>query len=583
MKTGNSVQKSRLRRWLGSIQGKLIVASLLISLVPTAIAAELTVRLVLGVIDNDVESFLHETSILFLSNFQDAQLEGAALGQYLYEQHQIHSPGQPITKVDNGFMRLVEAMGYGVVVVYGEDDKKIVYSNYPISRFEILPNGVGNSLYSLQLPNRSLVMSGGSFSFQAEGRSYVILVGNWLDENFIENLKSVTSIDLRLYYKRDGQFRMIYSSRSDAAVGTLLPDEVSETLESGHAAYYDPQAEDGSFRAEYLPVRNARGELIAIMSSGMRSTELPSIGDLPINTIIIVFLSGVGLTVLTSLFVTRRLSRPLRALSKGVGSISDGDYGHRVEVQGNDELAELAQGFNQMSERLGQLRSLEAELRRKDRLSALGEVAVGIAHEIRNPLGTIKTSAELVRKRDGLAGGDVKLLGYVVDEVRRIDSLIDEFLSFARPSAPVLRHVPLAAVAQRVADFTEPELSSRNITLELTDESEGVLINGDEDHLFQATLNLVLNASDAMAGGGVMKIRAWKEEAMARLSFSDSGPGIPQDIQEKIFDPFFTTKPHGTGLGLAKVFSVMENHGGTVELQSKPGEGACFTLSLPIA
>ena len=122
-------------------------------------------------------------------------------------------------------MRLVETLGYSVVMIYTESDNKIIFSNYPVSHFEILPSDVGNSLYSMQLPNRSLVMSGGSFSYEVDGKSYVILVGNWLDENFIENLKSVTSIDLRLYYKSDDQFHMIYSSRSDAAVGTPLPDE----------------------------------------------------------------------------------------------------------------------------------------------------------------------------------------------------------------------------------------------------------------------------------------------------------------------------------------------------------------------
>jgi signal transduction histidine kinase len=182
-----------------------------------------------------------------------------------------------------------------------------------------------------------------------------------------------------------------------------------------------------------------------------------------------------------------------------------------------------------------------------------------------------------------MSAGDVKLLGYVVDEVRRIDSLIDEFLSFARPSAPHMRRMPLSAVAQKVGDFCEPELSSHKITLTLTDDSEGALVEGDEDHLFQAALNLVLNAIDSMEGGGAMEIRSWRDGKFAKLSFRDSGTGIPLELQEKIFDPFVTTKPRGTGLGLAKVFSVMENHGGTVELQSRPGEGSCFTLILTIA
>lgn len=576
-----AARKRGIRAWLATIQGKLIVASLLISLVPTALAAEMTVRLVLGVMDSDVESFLHETSMLFLGNFKESQLEGAALAHFLYEQN-ASSLSDPVVRANPAFLRLSETMGYGVVVTYQEDDHKILYSNYPVRRFELLQTEVGNNLYSLQLPNRTLVLTGGAYGYEVNGRKYEILVGNWLDENFIENLKSMTSIDLRLYYKREGAFRLIYSSRSDAAVGSELDVDAVAAMQAGDESYYDSQAEDGRFRVEYLPVRSSSGELIGVMSSGLRATEVPTIGDLPIHIILPVFLAGALLTTFAGLFVTRRLSRPLRSLAKGVRSIIDGDYGQRVAEQGDDEVAELAQSFNHMAERLGQLQSLEAELRRRDRLSGLGEVAVGIAHEIRNPLGTIKTSAELVRKRDNLPASDVKLLGYVIDEVRRIDALIEEFLSFAKPRDPVLRVMQLAAVVDRVGAFCEPELSRHNIEMVIQDDSDGAEVEGDEDHLYQACLNLVLNAIDAMKGGGRLTIHLALDGEGLRLSFADTGEGIPQDLQEKIFNPFFTTKPRGTGLGLAKVFSVMESHRGRVECKSRPGEGSVFILVLPV-
>jgi signal transduction histidine kinase len=577
--------KMRLRgigHWMSTIQGKLIMASLLVSLVPTAIAAELTVRLVTGVVDHDVQAFLHETSVYFLGNFKESQGEAASLARFLFDQKH-PSATEPVVRADPAFLRLGETLGYGVVVVFQQSDRKILYSNYPVRGFEPLPSEVANSLYSLQLPGRTLVLTGGSFAYDVGDTKYEILVGNWLDENFIENLKSVTSLDLRLYYRRPEGFRMIYSSRSDAAVGTALPEDALTALNDGDDSYYDPQAEDGRFRVVYLPVRNARGELIGVMSSGLRATEVPSIWDLPVNILLSVFLTGAVLTAVAGLFVSRRLSRPLHALAAGVTSITAGNYNHRVAATGNDEIAELARVFNHMGERLGQLQAVEAELRRRDRLSALGEVAVGIAHEIRNPLGTIKTSAELVRKRQNLPAADVKLLGYVIDEVRRIDSLIEEFLSFARPRAPIMRPMPMSAVINRVGSFCEPELTRHGVQLTVSDASDGTLVNIDEDHIYQACLNLVLNAIDAMEGGGILSIHLSRVGDSVHAAFRDNGQGIPADIQEKIYNPFFTTKPHGTGLGLAKVFSVMESHCGRVECQSRPGEGTTFTLILPVS
>jgi signal transduction histidine kinase len=570
----------KLKRWLSSLQGKLIIASLLISLVPTSITADLTVRLISHVVNNDVQSFLHETSVLFLSSFKESQSEAAGLARFLYEQKGRQS--DPVVKADSAFLHLAQTLGYGVVVIT-DKDHHIRYSNYPVRDIEPLSPEIKNTLYSLQMPDSSQVMTGGTFDYEVNGETYEILVGTWLDENFIDNLQSITTLDLRLYYRRPNGYQLIYSSRSDTASGTPLPPTVTAELQAGAESVYDPQAEEGGYRVLYLPVKNDHNEIIGVMSSGLKSTELPSIWDLPIHILIAVFIAGLGLTAVAGLFVSRRLSRPLHALAAGVKSITDGNFDHRVEATGKDEIGELARVFNHMAERLGQLQRLETDLRRRDRLSALGEVAVGIAHEVRNPLGTIKTSAELVRKGNSLSASDAKLLGYVIDEVRRIDGLIEDFLSFTRPRAPALRLLSFATVIERVATLCEPELSRHDIRLSVENDSGNTLVEADEDHLFQACLNLLLNAIDAMGNGGSLTVRLYRRDDWLHIAFSDTGPGIPDEIADKIFNPFFTTKPHGTGLGLAKVFSIMESHHGRVDVLSQTGVGATFTLILPIS
>jgi two-component system, NtrC family, sensor histidine kinase HydH len=276
------------------------------------------------------------------------------------------------------------------------------------------------------------------------------------------------------------------------------------------------------------------------------------------------------------------LVRPLRALTRGVRAIAAGDFRERVPEAGGREIAQLASGFNGMAEQLGKLQDLETELRRKDRLSALGQAAMVIAHEVRNPLGIIKTSTEVVRNRAKLNAAEDRMLGYIIDEVRRIETLVRDFLDFAQPKTPVLMQFPLRAVIDRVAAIAAPELARRNIGLDIRDFSEGGLVSGDPDQLHQACLNLVLNAIDAMPSGGTIVAELAIVDACISLTIRDDGPGVADGIVAEIFNPFFTTKAKGTGLGLAKVQSVAVAHGGTASCASPPGQGAAFTITLPV-
>jgi two-component system, NtrC family, sensor histidine kinase HydH len=234
-----------------------------------------------------------------------------------------------------------------------------------------------------------------------------------------------------------------------------------------------------------------------------------------------------------------------------------------------------------MAAQLSKLHNLEDELRKRDRMTALGEAAMVIAHEVRNPLGIIKTSAEVVRKRAHLGASEERLLGYVVDEVRRIERLIKDFLDFARPKTPIKHPVKLRVLVDRVAALARVEAQKHHVDLQVIEVKEHVEILGDIDQLHQALLNLMLNALDAMPDSGTLKITIDSNQTDASISVSDTGAGIAPDIIDKVFDPFFTTKAKGTGLGLAKVQHVAEAHGGKASCTSIQEQGAMFTISLP--
>jgi len=231
-----------------------------------------------------------------------------------------------------------------------------------------------------------------------------------------------------------------------------------------------------------------------------------------------------------------------------------------------------------------ELNEAQAEVRRSERLAALGQLSAGLAHEIRNPLGVISASAELLAKNVGAENAVAKeLAGFIGAEVTRTNALVTRFLDFARPSKPHREVQPLTPIVERalqtLADTRKPD--DPDITIE---KSLGPIppFSFDATLIESAVLNLLLNGREAMTDGGVLRIQTAAEDGFARLTVSDDGSGIPPEKLEDVFNPFFTTKPRGVGLGLAMVSKFIDSHGGTITVESQPGQGATFRILLPL-
>jgi signal transduction histidine kinase len=237
-----------------------------------------------------------------------------------------------------------------------------------------------------------------------------------------------------------------------------------------------------------------------------------------------------------------------------------------------------------------QLRALEASQRavlQNEKLAAIGRLAAGIAHEVRNPLGVIRSSASMVQESFGTGEEAWRACEFIREETIRLDALTTKLLDFARPRPLRLAQASLEKAVAHALALAQPELEARHIQVSLEGIGSAPELEADPDLLAQLVLDLVVNAAEAAGEGGRVALRAQAADGALVLEVADSGPGVPWASAEQIFEPFFTTKPRGTGLGLAMVARIVQAHAGSVEVAEgrgagAHGAGACFRLRLPL-
>jgi signal transduction histidine kinase len=241
-----------------------------------------------------------------------------------------------------------------------------------------------------------------------------------------------------------------------------------------------------------------------------------------------------------------------------------------------------------LNERLLEKERLERDLHQSEKLASMGRMVASIAHEIRNPLGIISSSAELLLRRTGdadpLTG---RILQAIFDEAKRLGQTVNDFLDYARPRRPGRDPVDIAAVLRQATGFMEGEFARSQVALH-ADLQEGLLVAGDKDLLYRAFYNLMANSLQAMQGGTVQDATLTLCTRMTRdgqveVRIADNGPGFPRQGREKLLDPFYTTRDEGTGLGLAIVNNIITSHEGSMELTDAPEGGAEVRVTLPAA
>ncbi|KGK91916.1 kinase [Desulfosporosinus sp. HMP52] len=250
---------------------------------------------------------------------------------------------------------------------------------------------------------------------------------------------------------------------------------------------------------------------------------------------------------------------------------------YQLALMVQKELVEKLKREGQERERL------EGEIRQTERVTALGHMSAGLAHEIRNPLGIMKVSIQMLAQEkcgDGVVSEYCRIL---LEECERLNRLLSEFLSFARPKEPVREKIALGELLEEGVCLIQPALQQSFIKLErVRSELDQKEVEVDPDQIKQVILNILLNAIEAQGIGGVIHLQVVEEEGYVGFAVSDRGPGITQEVMPYVYDPFFTTKDKGTGLGLSVVHRILDQHGGKVTISNNNERGARVEILLPL-
>ena len=327
--------------------------------------------------------------------------------------------------------------------------------------------------------------------------------------------------------------------------------------------------------------------MIARASAGLAETTKRSLKNLEKTRMILylLLLTVPILSVIFSLIMIPNITKPLQVLLKAIQSLKTGNLNFRIKAPLKDEFGEIASAFNEVTQTL---KEHIQEMQRTEQMAACGQIAAGLAHEIKNPLAGIKVAVEVLSDESNLAPEYQDTLSKVIAEIKRIELLIKSLLDFARPPKPQFMKVDLnslleASLAFMTKNSNNSRAHSRPIEIVKDLKYDLPEIHADPQQVRQVLINLLLNAKEAMPHGGTIRVRTNQNSAgEVEVSISDTGRGISQETMDKIFQPFFTTKPKGTGLGLAISKQLVEQQGGSITVKNNSGGGADFNIRIPL-
>jgi len=429
-------------------------------------------------------------------------------------------------------------------------------------------------------------------------RPVYVIGGRRLDKTFLAGLNQSADMRTLLYQNRGEHFiseQLIDPGTNAATVAARPADKLAPLIEAVRHSNQEmtsvvhwsaDQADDEVFHA--IPLRGAGKDraLLGILLVGNSLRSYVELKRRIRSSALLVGSGGIVLAILLSSWAAARATRPVVELARAAREVTAGNWNTKVEVSGNDEMAELATSFNRMT---AELLTQKERLVQAERVAAWRELARRLAHELKNPLFPLQLTVEnLVRAREQSPEQFDEVFREsattLLSELSNLKGIVGRFSEFSKMPHPQLQAVQVNEVVRGVSQLFQAQLQAPGrapITCKLELDESLTPIAADAELLHRAVSNLLLNALDAMPQGGAMTLRTRGDDAKAIIEVSDTGSGLTPEECERIFTPYYTSKRHGTGLGLAIVQSVVSDHGGRISVHSEPGHGATFLIELP--
>ena len=500
---------------------------------------------------------------------------------------------------ENHQLDFVEILdGRGTIVSSAQWPAKF---GYPEPAFESLStsNDSGPFLKLEELQDSTALGFFAARAINVGERSAYIVGGRKLDKNFLSALDLPADTRALLYQNRGNHFSPDLLLDPGAGAGVVEPARPAERFAPLIDAVrkYDQEisvvvdwtsdrADEEVFHA--IPLRGVGKDhpLLGILLIGNSRRSYVELKRRIRDAALLAGGGGIVLAILLSSWASARVTRPVVQLARAAQDVASGNWDASVQVEGHDEVAQLAESFNRMT---SELLAQKERLVQTERVAAWRELARRLAHELKNPLFPLQLTVEnLIRAREQSPEMFEEIFREssqtLLAEISNLKGIIGRFSEFSKMPQPQLQRVQVNEIVEAVARLFQAQFQAQGreaIYCQMQLDRYLGPMAADPELLHRALSNLVLNAMDAMPNGGTLTLRTRRDDGKVVIEVCDTGSGLTREECERIFTPYYTSKQHGTGLGLAIVQSVVSDHGGRISVQSEPGKGTTFVIELP--
>ncbi len=362
--------------------------------------------------------------------------------------------------------------------------------------------------------------------------------------------------------------------------GTKTNQRIADTVfRSGKQYIGEDEIFGTGYINGYIPLRNANDQVVGSLYIRASEEGFMEIKRKVMSAIIYMAGFSILLALTIGFLVGRPLTKSIESLRQGAMAVANGDFSHKIKVETDDELKQLADSFNAMT---AELKETQKKLLQSEKMAALGQIAAAVSHELKNPLTGIKMAAYFLKDKVSREDTEAnKSIADIESEVDRANKIVMEILTFSQPISPIFNTVNVNDILAEILPVQEYQAQLHDIKVTKQLQKINSVVKADRDQLKQIFDNLINNALQAMGAGGELTVMSMEEEDLVKVKIKDTGVGIPDENIKSIFQPFFTTKDKGIGLGLSIVNEIVKKHQGTISVESRLGQGTTFIVSFP--